>query len=152
MCPHEHYERAGPNSLSAGVQVQGPLKGPGSSRVVLMLSRAIWALFLSKMILKNSWSNFRGGRAPVAPPWIRHWNYIRCCHYYKVINVANTVRFQLFSLKSTSFVHEKDQWHRFTQESGRGANQWTTGIWVQFCLSGGGDGLHTPRRRTKTNL
>ena len=38
MCPHAHYER-GPNSLSAGVQ--GPCKGPGRSRVDLMLSRAI---------------------------------------------------------------------------------------------------------------
>ena len=36
------------NSLSAGVQ--GLIKGPGSSRVVVMLSRAIWALFLSILI------------------------------------------------------------------------------------------------------
>ena len=48
---------AEPNSLSAGIQellwrsgVQ--VKGPGSSRVVLMLSRAIWALFLS-ILIKN---------------------------------------------------------------------------------------------------
>ena len=34
-----HITSAEPNSLSTGVQ--GPLKGPGSSRVVLMLSRAI---------------------------------------------------------------------------------------------------------------
>ena len=40
MCPHAHYERgAEPNSLSA--RVQGAPKGPGSSKVVLMLSRAI---------------------------------------------------------------------------------------------------------------
>ena len=39
------YTSAEPNSLSAGVQGAGELKGPGSSRVVLMLSRAIWALF-----------------------------------------------------------------------------------------------------------
>ena len=38
MCPHAHYE-CRLNSLSAGVQ--GPFKGPGSSRVVLMLSSAI---------------------------------------------------------------------------------------------------------------
>ena len=34
-----------------GSRGPGPLKGPGSSRVVLMLSRVIWALFLS--ILKR---------------------------------------------------------------------------------------------------
>ena len=34
-----HITSEEPNSLSAGVQ--GPLKGPGSSRVVLLLSRAI---------------------------------------------------------------------------------------------------------------
>ena len=53
--------------------VQGPLKGPGSSRVVLMLFRAIWALFLSILIrkigfLKHSWSNFRGARLLRPPP------------------------------------------------------------------------------------
>ena len=38
-CARTHITGAEPNSLLAGVQ--GPLKGPGSSRVVLMLSRAI---------------------------------------------------------------------------------------------------------------
>ena len=42
LCAHTNITSVGPNSLSAGVQ--GLLKGPGSSRVVLMLSRAIWAL------------------------------------------------------------------------------------------------------------
>ena len=69
LCASTHIMSAKPNSLSAGVQ--GPLKGPGSS--TLMLSRAIWALFLSILIktwLKkiHSWSNFRGGRMPVRPP------------------------------------------------------------------------------------
>ena len=49
-CARTHITSAEPNSLSAGVQ--GPLKGPGSSRVVLMLSRAIWTLFLS-ILMKN---------------------------------------------------------------------------------------------------
>ena len=72
LCARTHITSAKPNSLSAGVQ--GPLKGPGSSRVVLMLSRAIWALFLSILIKmlgkkKHSWSNFRGGGGtPVVPP------------------------------------------------------------------------------------
>ena len=39
LCDHTHITSAEPKSLSAGVQ--GPLKGPGSSRVVLMASRAI---------------------------------------------------------------------------------------------------------------
>ena len=45
-CAHKHITSSKPNSLSAGVQ------GPGSSRVVLMLFRAIWALFLS-ILIKN---------------------------------------------------------------------------------------------------
>ena len=44
LCSSTHIMSAEPNSLSAGVQ--GPLKGPGS----LMLSRAIWALYLSILI------------------------------------------------------------------------------------------------------
>ena len=72
---HKHAE---PNSLSAGEQ--GPLKGPGSSRVVLMLSRAIWALFFKHSDFKKNWGG--GGIVDpilrgVAPPWIRHciiWN------------------------------------------------------------------------------
>ena len=44
-----HYERG--TKLTFGM---GPLKGPGSSRVVLMLSRAIWALFLSVLIAKKT--------------------------------------------------------------------------------------------------
>ena len=68
LLPNSHYERgteltfirarnrthitsAEPNSLSAGVQ--DPLKGPGSYMVVLMLSRAIWALFLSILMRKK---------------------------------------------------------------------------------------------------
>ena len=43
LCALTHITSTEPNSLSAGVQ--GPLKGPGSYRVVLMLSCAIWALF-----------------------------------------------------------------------------------------------------------
>ena len=39
LCARTHKTSAEPNSLSAGVQ--GPLKGPGSSRVVVMLSCAI---------------------------------------------------------------------------------------------------------------
>ena len=39
LCARTHITSAELNSLSAGVQ--GPLKGPGSSRVVLMVSRAI---------------------------------------------------------------------------------------------------------------
>ena len=50
LCASTHITNAEPNSLLAGVQ--GPLKGPGSSRVVLMVSRAIRALFLSILILK----------------------------------------------------------------------------------------------------
>ena len=50
---YTHITSAKPNSLSAGVQ--GPLKGPGSSRVVLMVSRAFWASFLSILINKKKW-------------------------------------------------------------------------------------------------
>ena len=49
-CACMHITSVEPNSLSA--RVQGPQKGPGSFRVVLMLSRAIWALFLS-IVIKN---------------------------------------------------------------------------------------------------
>ena len=48
MFPHAMITSAEPNSLSAGVQ--DPLKGPGSSKVVFMLSRAIRALFLRILI------------------------------------------------------------------------------------------------------
>ena len=73
-----HLGGGGANSLSAGVK--GPLKGRGNSRVVLMLSRAIGALFLSNLkekkktvLKKQSRSNFRGAPvAPPPPPWIRH--------------------------------------------------------------------------------
>ena len=43
LCARTHFTSSEPNSLSAGVR--GPLKGPRSSRVVLLLSRAIWVLF-----------------------------------------------------------------------------------------------------------
>ena len=68
---------AEPNSLSAGVQ--GPLKRPGSSSVVLMLFRAIWALFLSILIfflwIKKpiGYPILGGGGHLLHPPWIRHW-------------------------------------------------------------------------------
>ena len=52
-CARTHITSAEPNSLSAGVQ--GPLKGPGSPGVVLMLFRAIWALFLSILEKKKKW-------------------------------------------------------------------------------------------------
>ena len=52
VCARSNITSAEPNSLSAGVQ--GSLKGPGSSRGVLMLSRAIWALFLSILIKKKN--------------------------------------------------------------------------------------------------
>ena len=50
LCASTHITSAEPNSLSTGVQ--GSLKGPGSSWVILMLSRAIWALSLSILIKK----------------------------------------------------------------------------------------------------
>ena len=50
LCTRTHITSAEPNLLWAGVQ--GPLKGPESSRVVLMVSSAIWALFLSIIIKK----------------------------------------------------------------------------------------------------
>ena len=83
-----HITSVEPNSLSPGVQ--GPLKGPLSSRVVLMLSCAIWALFLSILInnmnLKNIVDPIKGGGgcAPVAPPWIHHWNIHYFAHITKV--------------------------------------------------------------------
>ena len=46
-----------------------------SSILILMLSRAIWALFLSILIKidkKHSWSNFRGACLLRPHPWIRH--------------------------------------------------------------------------------
>ena len=70
MCQHAHYERGTKLTFGRG---PGPAKGPGSSGVVLMLSRGIWALFLSILMKnwikkKHSWSNFRGARACCAPP------------------------------------------------------------------------------------
>ena len=83
LCASMHITSAEPNSLSAGVQ--GPLKGPGSSTVVLMLSRAIWALFLSILIfkngIKNSWFNFRGRLLRPPPPWIHHCCVHRSLYY-----------------------------------------------------------------------
>ena len=38
LCARMHIRSAKPNSLLA--RVQGPLKGPGNSRVILMLSRS----------------------------------------------------------------------------------------------------------------
>ena len=93
-CARTHITSTEPNSLSAGVQ--GPLKGPGRSRVVLMLSRAIWALFWSILILKigfkkHSWSNFRG-RAPVAPLLGSAPAVWRRCH--KLCFTWRTVKFK----------------------------------------------------------
>ena len=51
LCACMHITSAEPKSLSAGVH-QGPEAGPGSSRVVVMLFCAIWALFLS-ILIKN---------------------------------------------------------------------------------------------------
>ena len=56
--------------------VQGPLKGPGSSRVVFnALSRYLSLIFMHSekkiWLKKHCWSNFRGG-ACLLPPWIRH--------------------------------------------------------------------------------
>ena len=50
LCASTDITSAEPNSLLAGVQ--GPIKGPGSSGVVLMVSRAILALFLN-ILIKN---------------------------------------------------------------------------------------------------
>ena len=75
LCARPHIMSVEPNSLSAGVQ--GQLKGPGSSRLALMLFRAIWALFLSILIIKIGFKNtkliqFYGGarllRLPPPPP------------------------------------------------------------------------------------
>ena len=45
LCTRTHITSADPNSLSTGLGVH-------AARVVLMLSRAIWALFLSILIKK----------------------------------------------------------------------------------------------------
>ena len=88
-----------PKSLTAGVQ--GPLKGPASSQGFLMLSRAIWALVLSIILIQkwekkknHSRSNFRGVRAcctgpPLNPPLgallgSNHWSP----QVYNHVNVA----------------------------------------------------------------
>ena len=68
--PHAHTS-AEPNSLSAGVQ--GPLnfiKGPGSSRLVLMLSRAPLVSILIKKGLKNMIivDHILGGARLLRPP------------------------------------------------------------------------------------
>ena len=63
--PARTLQSAESNSLSAGVQ--GPLKGPGSSMVVLML--------LNILIKKNGGKivdPILGGRL-LRPPWMRHW-------------------------------------------------------------------------------
>ena len=71
LCASMHITSAEPNSLSAGVPL---IKGPWSSRVVLMSSRAIWAFFFKyfdkKLDLKNIVDQILG---PPPPPWIRHW-------------------------------------------------------------------------------
>ena len=76
-CARTHITSAEPNSLSAGVQ------GPGSSRVVLMLFRVIWALFLSILMKKNIVDQILGGRLLLPPPtpWILH--YQRCSKWDK---------------------------------------------------------------------
>ena len=81
LCARTHITSADPNSLSAGVQ--GALKGPGSYRVVLMLSRrAIWALsILIKYLDKTNIVDpiVVGLRPPPPSPWIRHWPHIQTC-------------------------------------------------------------------------
>ena len=74
LCARSHITRcAEPNSLSAGV---GPLKGPGSCRVVLMLALSCYLSLIFKHSDKknwekktetHSWSNFRRVRACCAP-------------------------------------------------------------------------------------
>ena len=49
MCAHAHHEREPQSPLRPGFRAH-LLKGPGSSRGFMMLSRAIWALFLSILI------------------------------------------------------------------------------------------------------
>ena len=67
LCAGMHITSAEPNSFSAGVQ--DPLKGPGSSRVVLKLSRAIWAWFLKHFeYIVNPFFFWGGGGACTAPP------------------------------------------------------------------------------------
>ena len=62
-----------------GCSMQGPLKGPGSSRVIL--SRAIWALSLGILIKridkKHTWSNFRGRLLALPPPWSATAQWLR---------------------------------------------------------------------------
>ena len=57
-------------SITAGVQ--GPPKGPGSSRVFLMFSLVIWALFLSILIQNGIQNivdqNLRGGGGAFCTP------------------------------------------------------------------------------------
>ena len=109
FCASTHITNAEPNSLSVGVQ--GPLKGPGSSRVILMLSRAIWALFLSILIIKkndkkHSWSNFRGGGGRLLrPPGSA--TELRC------IWIWGTVSLQLVLCRPIiNVVHPPPVWHR----------------------------------------
>ena len=93
LCARMHITSAEPNSLSAGVQ--GPLKDPGSSRVVLMFSRAIWALFFSILIYIKNWIKKQnivdlilGGRLfrrPLDPPLgLRRCYSVKSGAYWKV--------------------------------------------------------------------
>ena len=78
LCYRTHITSAEPTRGTETHFRQGSrtrLRGPGSSRVVLMLSRAIWALFLSILVKldfkKIVWTKFRGGARllrPLPPP------------------------------------------------------------------------------------
>ena len=74
MCPHAHYERKTEPTFGMG-------PGPLSSRVVLMCSRAIWALFLSILINKFDTKNIGDPIVAPPPPWIRHCHFIDCIVY-----------------------------------------------------------------------
>ena len=55
ICPHAHIRARNRTRFRQGSRAR--LKGPESSRVILMLSRAIWALLLSILIQKIGQNN-----------------------------------------------------------------------------------------------
>ena len=135
ICARTHITSAEPNSLLAGVQ--GPLKGPGSSRVVLMLSCAIWALFLSILKKKNWMKNIvdpslgggGGGGRLLRPPWIRHCEWASSMwivNYAWCLNLAlmweSIVLIYIF-LFTSSLLQTRPQSRRVTSASGLGDDQ-----------------------------